>query len=200
MPTGRRTCFLGSTNLGRCCLGNIAVQLRDSTVHPRGIAFLPRGVTCLGINTGLSGPKPCRAPDCLEKDHTLCLRSAVLWGRLGTACLGDLTLRKSAIYWGSLGTACLGNLALCLGKSAVSWGRLGTACLRRQGTACLGDCTLCLGEQCYLLGKPGKYLAERAHSLPGKECCLPGGLGGCLPGRSCLGEEHYLPERLEGKP
>ena len=73
MPIVERTCFLGSTGLGRCHLGNIAVQLRDCTVHPRGIAYLPRGITCLGID-GLRGPKPCRAPGCLGKDSILCLK------------------------------------------------------------------------------------------------------------------------------
>ena len=36
------------------------------------------------------------------------------------------------------------------------------------------------------------------HSPPGKECCLPGKPGSCLPGRLCSlsGEECYLP----GKP
>ena len=121
MPIGRgRPCFLGSTSLGRCHLGNIPVWLRDSAVHPRGNACLPEGITCLGI-AGLRGPKPCRAPDCLGKDHTPCLRrSAVHQGRLGTACLGDLTLRQSVIHWGSLGTACLGDLSLSASERVLS--------------------------------------------------------------------------------
>ena len=139
MPMGRgRPCFLGSTGLGRCHLGNIAVQLRDSAVHPRGNVCLPEGITCLGI-AGLRGTKTCMAPDCLGKDHTLCLRrSAVHRGRLGTAGLGDLTLRLSVIHQGSLGTACLGYVTLC------QWG-------------------------CYIPGKPGNCLPGRSHSLLGKK-------------------------------
>ena len=95
-----RPCFLGSTGLGRCHLGNITIWLRGSTVHPRGITCLPRGA-CLGIVTSLSGPEPCRVPDHLGKDSTPCPgRSIVCQGSLGPACLVDLTLcwRKSAIY------------------------------------------------------------------------------------------------------
>ena len=134
VPIGERPGFLGSPGLGRCPLENSAVLLGDHAVHPRGSACLPGRVTCLGI-PGLRGPKPCRAPDCHRKYSTLCQRSAVFWGRLGTACLGELTLcwGKSAIYWGSLGTACLEEITL--GKSAVFWGGL--------GTACLGELTLC---------------------------------------------------------
>ena len=127
VPTGERPGLLGSPGLGRCHMGNSAVLLRDCAVHPGDSACLPVRITCLGM-PGLRDPKPCRAPDCLGKYSTLCLRSAVFWGRLGTAYLGDLTLcwGKSAICWGSLGTACLGEIAL--GRNAVFWGGLGTAC------------------------------------------------------------------------
>ena len=54
---GGRPCFLGSTGLRRCHLGDIAIWLRGSAVHPRGIACLSRGIVrgiaCLGIVTGL---------------------------------------------------------------------------------------------------------------------------------------------------
>ena len=174
VPLGRGgPCFQGGTSLGICHLGNIAVQLRDSAVHPWGNACLQEGITCLGI-PGLRGPKPCRAPDCLGKDHTLCLRrSAVHRGRLGTACLEDLTLKQSVIHWGSLGTACLGDLTLCLRKSTLSWGGLGTACLGRLSTACLEDSTLCLGKSAICWGGQGSACLESL-GLPTWEIALRG--------------------------
>ena len=120
-------------------------------VVPACLVELPAWGMCLAWEA-LS---PCRVPDSLAKYSTLCLKSTVLW-RLGAACLGNITLGKSAVFWGGLGTACLGELILCWWKSAIYWGGLGTACLGELtlcwwksaiywgslGTACLGDITL----------------------------------------------------------
>ena len=161
MPIGKgvRPCFLGSTDLGKCHLGNLTIWLRDSTVCPSSIAYLPRGIirgiTCLRIVTGdsLWGPKPCRVHDhwnCLGKDCTLCLGKSVVCQRsLGVAFLGDsaLYLGKSAVCLGRPGTSCLGDSTLCLGKSVICQGSL--------GVACLGDCTLCLGKSAIYWGSLG---------------------------------------------
>ena len=197
MPIGERPCFLGSPGLGRCHLGSSAVWLRDHAVH------LPGRITCLWNVPGLRGPMPCRVPDCLGRYSTLCLKSTVFWGGLGTACLGELTLYwwKSAIYQGSLGTVYLGDITL--GKECCLPGRTGNCLPGRAHSLPV--------KECYLMGKPedclpGRYdsgeehsfpgrtgnclpektgncLSERLHSLPEKECCLPGELGGYLLGR-----------------
>ena len=87
-------------------------------------------LSSLGLVPGwMTCHKPCQMPDCLGEYSTLCLKSAVLPWIAGTACLGDITLGKSAVFWGGLRAACLGELTLCHWESAIYQGSLGTACL-----------------------------------------------------------------------
>ena len=89
MPIGKggRPCFLGSTSLGRCHLGNLAIWLRDSTVYPRGIACLPRGIiggiTCLsrGIVRVLPAWELLLGEACEALSLAECLTTRNAWGR-----------------------------------------------------------------------------------------------------------------------
>ena len=178
MPIGESPCFLGSPGLGRCHLGNSAVSLRDHAVLPWGSACLPGRITCLGNAPGLRGPKPCRVPDCLGKYSTLCLKSTVFQGRLGTACLEEFTP--------------------CQWKSAHLLGKPGN-CLP-------GRC--CSGKECCLLGRTenclpeetGDCLPEKLHSPPEKECCLPESLRIACLEDSAMGESAIFLRDLRGSP
>ena len=58
-------------------------------------------------------------------------------------------------------------------------------------------------KECYLPGKPWNCLPRRAHSLPVRECYLPGMPGSCLPANCLHGRAHSLPVKecyLLGKP
>ena len=179
VPIGERPCFLGSPGLGRCHLGNSAVLLRDRAVHPKGSAYLPGRITCLGM-PGLRGPKLCRVPDCLGKYSTLPEKHCLL-GKTGNCLPGRAhsLLGKECYLQGKPGNCLPGRDRS--GKEHCLPGRTGNCLPGRAHSLPV--------RECYLLGKPEDCLPGRYCS--GEECSLWGGLGiTCLrrPGIDCLGD------------
>ena len=100
-------CLSGNCLPGDCLPGRVHSLPRERVLSTREAWDLPAWESTLSAS-----------------ERVLSTREA--WDLPAWESAHSLPVRKSAIYWGSLGTACLGEMAL--GKSSFSWGRL--RCLR----------------------------------------------------------------------